>query len=70
MPKHREQKPAVPIALTRTEKKAAEIDEAVKKKLAKSRAADLGKIERLKAMRLAREAEVPADPPAPQKGKR
>jgi hypothetical protein len=68
MPRHRDQKPALPPALTRTEKKAADIDESVKKTLAKSRAKDLGKIERLKALRLAQSTEAPAKPA--EKGKR
>jgi hypothetical protein len=68
MPRHRDQKPAVPPALTRTERKAADIDEAVKKTLAKSRAVDIGKIERLKALRLARSEEAPAKPEKSKRG--
>ena len=53
MAKLREQKPGRAIPLTRTERKAAEIDEAVKRKQESSRAAALTKIARLRALRLA-----------------
>jgi hypothetical protein len=57
MPTSRLQKPGRPMTLTRTEKKAAEIDTSVKDSLEKTRNADLKKIARLKALRMAREAD-------------
>ena len=55
MPRHREQKPANPIQLTRTERKAADIDSSVKQELEKSRSDDMKKIARLKALRMAQD---------------
>jgi hypothetical protein len=55
MPKHREQKPLAPPALTRSEKRAADTDDLIRKELEQSRAADLKKIGRLKALRMAAE---------------
>ena len=69
MPRHREQKPANPIQLTRTERKAADIDSSVKQELEKSRSDDMKKIARLKALRMAQdsgdEAEAGEPPAAP-----
>ena len=53
MPVRRLQKPGKAISLTRTERKAADIDSAVKRTLAKTRADHLKKIAHLKALRLA-----------------
>jgi hypothetical protein len=64
MPKHRDQKHLVPLSLTRTEKKAAEIDTSVRKELEQTRAADLKKIARLKALRLAEETRDDSSEPA------
>ena len=52
------QKTPVPLSLTRSEQKAAEIDSWVKGHMAELREADKVKTERLKAMREAREAEL------------
>ena len=63
MPAIRMKKLGAPQSLTRTEKKAAEIDSAVKKELETVRAADLKKIARLKALRLkAGSGEAPLAP--------
>ena len=70
MPRHREQKPANPIQLTRTERKAADIDSSVKQELEKSRSADLKKIARLKALRMAQDAGDDAEPAAAPARKR
>jgi hypothetical protein len=51
-------KPSTPIPLTRTEQKAAETNARVKEYLAKVRRADDLKISRLKALRLALEAQA------------
>ena len=75
MPKHREQKPLAPPALTRSEKRAADTDDLIRKELEQSRAADLKKIGRLKALRMAAEKtddekaddEKPSETPARKK---
>ena len=65
MPSKRKQMPVEPIKLTRTEQKAADIDEAVKRQLAKTGAAQNKKIDRLRALRLARDADEPVDSEKP-----
>jgi hypothetical protein len=56
MPKRHAQRRGAPLPLTGPEKRAAAIDSTVKAQLEKSRAADLSKIARLKALRLAQSA--------------
>ena len=57
--------------LNEREKKAADLDTAVKSELSKKRAADAAKIAKLKALRLARDAAGPVaeTPPAAETGK-
>ena len=56
------QKPLSQPTLSRSERKAADIDNWVKKHIAQSRDAQNAKTSRLKALREARDAEFPAKP--------
>jgi hypothetical protein len=54
-------KPKAPGGATVRESKAAALDEWVKRELTKRRVADAAKMNRLKALRLARDATEPAE---------